>query len=84
MAFIEIYARPMCGFCSAAKKLLSGKGVSYTEYNIWTEDGRQAEMSKRSQGAKTVPQIFIDDEHIGGCDDIMALNRSGNLDKLLK
>lgn len=83
MALVELYARPMCGFCHAAKKLLDSKGISYNEYNIWTESGRQEEMLKRSNGARTVPQIFINDTHIGGCDDIMALNSSGKLDGML-
>ena len=83
MALVEIYARPMCGFCDAAKRLLSSKGVSFTEYNIWTQEGRQEEMLKRSNGGRTVPQIFINDTHIGGCDDIMSLNSSGKLDAML-
>ncbi|MTI08660.1 MULTISPECIES: glutaredoxin 3 [Curvivirga] len=83
MALVEIYMRPMCGFCAAAKRLLDGKGVSYTEYNIWEEDGRQAEMIQRSNGGRTVPQIFINDQHIGGCDDMMAMEKSGKLDPLL-
>ncbi|MDX1737110.1 MAG: glutaredoxin 3 [Alphaproteobacteria bacterium] len=83
MAFVEVYMRPMCGFCHAAKRLLDSKGVSYVEYNIWEQDGKQAEMSKRSHGGRTVPQIFIDDIHIGGCDDLMRLDKSGKLDPML-
>ena len=83
MAQVEIYWRPMCGFCAAAKRLLDKKGVDYAEYNIWEEDGRQAEMLQRSNGKRTVPQIFINKKHIGGCDDIMALEKSGKLNKLL-
>lgn len=83
MALVEIYARPMCGFCDAAKRLLKSKGVSFKEYNIWTEEGRQEEMLKRSNGGRTVPQIFINDTHIGGCDDIMSLNSAGKLDGML-
>ncbi|WP_259781311.1 glutaredoxin 3 [Aestuariispira ectoiniformans] len=83
MALVEIYARPMCGFCAQAKKLLDTKGVAYAEYDIWAESGRKEEMVQRSNGGMTVPQIFIDDAHVGGCDDLMALERSGKLDPLL-
>ena len=83
MALVEVYARPMCGFCHQAKKLLDSKGIAYSEYDIWAESGRKDEMVKRANGRATVPQIFIDDEHIGGCDDLMALERAGKLDKLL-
>lgn len=69
--------------CYRAKKLLDSKGVSYTEYDIWAEGGRKAEMEKRSSGAQTVPQIFIDDALVGGCDDLMAAEADGSLDKLL-
>lgn len=83
MALVEVYARPMCGFCHQAKKLLDAKGVAYAEYDIWAESGRKDEMVQRAQGRSTVPQIFIDDRHIGGCDDLMALERSGKLNDLL-
>ena len=83
MAVVEIYTRPMCGFCYRAKKLLDAKGVSYTEYDIWAEDGKKAEMEARTNGAPTVPQIFIDDALIGGCDDLMASDAAGKLDTLL-
>lgn len=83
MAVVEIYTRPMCGFCYQAKKLLDAKGVRYAEYDVWAEAGKKAEMVKRSQGAQTMPQIFIDDTHVGGCDDLMLAERKGNLDKLL-
>jgi len=83
MAEIEVYARPMCGFCHYAKRLLDGKGVTYTEYNIWTEPGRKEEMLQRSGGKTTVPQIFIDGEHVGGCDELVGLDKAGKLDALL-
>lgn len=83
MAKVEVYARPMCGFCYQAKKLLDSKGVEYTEYNIWEEAGKQAEMTKRSNGGTTVPQIFIDNELVGGCDELFAAERNGSLDLLL-
>nr|WP_115937971.1 glutaredoxin 3 [Aestuariispira insulae] len=83
MALVEVYARPMCGFCHQAKKLLDSKGIAYTEYDIWAEGQRKAEMVQRANGRTTVPQIFINDNHIGGCDDLMALERTGKLDQLL-
>ncbi len=83
MAQVEIYTRPMCGFCLRARKLLKKKGVSFAEYNIWEEDGRKDEMLKRADGASTVPQVFIDDRHIGGCDELLALEDKGELDRLL-
>ena len=84
MAEVEIYARPLCGFCYQAKTLLDGKGVEYAEYNIWTEAGRKEEMAQRSGGRGTVPQIFINGRHVGGCDDLMALEGQGKLDALLQ
>lgn len=83
MAKVEIYTRPMCGFCFQAKKLLSKKDVSFTEYNIWEEKGRKEEMMQRSNGGSTVPQIFIDGEPVGGCTELMDLERHGKLDPLL-
>ncbi|MDF1747351.1 MAG: glutaredoxin 3 [Alphaproteobacteria bacterium] len=83
MAVVEIYTRPMCGFCYRAKKLLDSKGVSYSEYDIWGEGNKKEEMTKRAPGAETVPQIFIDDVLVGGCDDLMEAEASGKLDKLL-
>jgi glutaredoxin 3 len=81
MAKIEIYTRPACGYCTRAKMLLERKGAEFTE--IDANDGEaRSEMIKRS-GRATYPQIFIDDKHIGGCDDITALDRNGGLDPLL-
>lgn len=83
MARIEIYTSPACGYCHAAKRLLNAKGASFTEYDTWAQPHLKAEMLGRSGGRRTVPQIFIDGRHIGGCDDLHALDRAGGLDPLL-
>lgn len=83
MAQIEIYTSPLCGFCHAAKRLLDQKGAGYTEYDVVTEPAMRHEMLGRAHGRHTVPQIFIDGTHVGGCDDLFALERSGKLDPLL-
>lgn len=83
MAEIEIYTRPMCGFCHRARQLLSSKDVAFSEYDIWAETARREEMIQRSGGRTTVPQIFIDGIHVGGCDDLMALEASGKLDAMI-
>lgn len=83
MAKVEIYTKMMCPFCSRAKKLLADKGVTFEEYDITMGGPKRAEMLQRSGGKSTVPQIFVDDRHIGGCDDIVALERGGKLDPLL-
>ena len=83
MKNIEIYTSPLCGFCHAAKRLLDSKGVDYTEYNILTDPKLKPEMIERTNGARTVPQIFIDGIGIGGCDDLYALESSGKLDGAL-
>ena len=81
---VEIYTSPFCGFCHAAKRLLSSKGVSFTEYNVAMNAEKRAEMMQRSNGGRTVPQIFIGGQHVGGSDDIHALDRAGKLDPLLQ
>jgi glutaredoxin 3 len=83
MQTIEIYTKPTCGFCHMAKRVLTGKGVSFTEVNITAQPEKRAEMIQRAKGGSTVPQIFIGGKHIGGCDDLMALDRQGKLDGLL-
>jgi len=83
MAQVEIYTRPMCGFCAAAKKLLQRKNVAFVEYDCWETPAKKDEMIQRSNGGRTFPQIFVDDRHIGGCDDLLAMDRSGKLDPLL-
>lgn len=83
MAKVEIYVWRFCPFCIRAKALLDRKGVNYIEYAIdGDEDARDA-MAQRSGGRRSLPQIFIDDQHVGGCDDLHALERSGQLDALL-
>lgn len=79
---VEIYTKPTCPFCIRAKKLLDQKGVKYTEYDV-SEFSKQEAMSEKANGRKTVPQIFIDGEHIGGCDDLHDLDKKGLLDKKL-
>ena len=83
MKQVEIYSSPLCGFCHAAKRLLDKKGVSYTEYNVLTDPKLKPEMIERANGARTVPQIFIEGVGIGGYDDIAALDNAGKLDALL-
>ena len=83
MSHVEIYTKPTCGFCFMAKRLLKKKGVSFAETNISAQPDKRAEMIQRANGGSTVPQIFIDGQHIGGCDDLIALDRAGKLDALL-
>ena len=80
---VEIYTSPMCGFCHAAKRLLKDKGVNFSEINVWSNPARKPEMIQRANGGRTVPQIFVGDVHVGGCDDLYALERAGKLDALL-
>ncbi len=83
MPTIEIYTSPTCGYCHAAKRLLRDKGVDFAEIDIRAHPERMAEMINRAGGRRTVPQIFIDDRHIGGFDDMDALDGRGGLDPLL-
>ncbi len=83
MARVEIYTKWGCGFCVAAKALLDRKGAAYEEYDITMGGPKRAEMVERVPGAMTVPQIFIDDRPVGGCDELHALDRQGKLDALL-
>lgn len=80
---VEIYTKFTCGFCHRAKRLLDQKGVEYTEYDITMGGEKKREMQQRKPDAMTVPQIFIDDQAIGGSDDLAALDRGGKLDALL-
>jgi glutaredoxin 3 len=80
---IEIYTWQTCPFCIRAKALLKSKGVEFTEYAIDGDRQARAQMAERANGRTSVPQIFIDDQHIGGCDDIYALDAQGKLDALL-
>jgi len=83
MAKVTIYTRPMCGYCSRAISLLKQKGIEFDQIDAGFDAEKRAEMVQRAQGARTFPQIFVGDEHIGGCDDMMALERAGKLDALL-
>ena len=83
MKTIEIYTSPLCGFCHAAKRLLTQKGVAFTEIDVLRDPARKQEMLQRANGRHTVPQIFVGELHVGGCDDLYALDRSGKLDPLL-
>jgi glutaredoxin 3 len=83
MAKIEIYTKAFCPYCYRAKALLDSKQVEYEEIDITMGGPRRQEMIQRADGRTTVPQIFIDDRHIGGSDDLAALDRQGGLDPLL-
>ena len=83
MQAVEIYSSPLCGFCHAAKRLLTQKGVAFSEVNVLAEPNRRSEMMDRAGGRHTVPQIFIGGTHVGGCDDLYELERAGKLDTLL-
>jgi glutaredoxin 3 len=80
---VEIYTSPLCGFCHAAKRLLNEKGVSFSEIDVLADPSRKPEMITRANGGRTVPQIFVGETHVGGCDDLYALERAGKLDSLL-
>ena len=84
MKSVTIYTSPMCPYCWRAVGLLKKKSVSYKEINVGMNAKLRAEMIQRSRGVTSVPQIFIGDHHIGGCDEMMALERSGRLDGLLE
>jgi glutaredoxin 3 len=81
---IEIYTTPYCGFCHAAKRLLQEKGVSFTEIDVAATPELRGEMMSRANGGYTVPQIFIGGTHVGGCNELYALERAGKLDPMLK
>ena len=83
MSQIEIYTTPYCPYCIAAKELLKRKGAAFIEINVSGDSNRRAEMTKRSNGGYTVPQIFIGATHVGGCDELHALEAAGQLDALL-
>lgn len=83
MADITIYTRQFCGYCSAAKRLLDAKGMSYIEHDVTLAPDFRQEMLARSNGRTTFPQIFIDKFHVGGSDELHALERAGKLDPLL-
>jgi len=83
MQQVEIYTTPFCGFCVMAKRLLTQKGVSFSEIDVSREPDKRQEMLARANGGYTVPQIFIGGTHVGGCDELHALERAGKLDPML-
>ncbi len=83
MPKVEIYTAQMCGYCHRALRLLDSKGVEYKQIDVSMSSSLRDEMRSRAGGSRTVPQIFIDGDHIGGSDDLYALERAGNLDPLL-
>jgi len=84
MKSVTIYTGPLCNYCEAAKKLLARNSVEYKEINIATTDGAMDEMIAKTNGKRTIPQIFFDDQHVGGYDDVRALEKENKLQDLLK
>ena len=80
---VAIYTSPLCGFCHAAKRLLTSKGVEFSEVDVLANPDRKPEMIQRANGGRTVPQIFIGETHVGGCDDLFALENADKLDAML-
>jgi len=80
---ITVYTTPICPYCVRAKQLLKRKGADYEEIDVFMDSKARAEMEQKSGGARTVPQIFVGDTHVGGCDDLYALDSAGKLDPLL-
>ncbi len=83
MAEVTIYTRQLCGFCVAAKRLLESKKVKYKEHDATFDPALKKEMVQKANGRSTFPQIFVGDTHVGGCDELHALDRAGKLDPLL-
>ncbi|MCW8835131.1 MAG: glutaredoxin 3 [Rhodospirillales bacterium] len=83
MAKVEIYTSGLCPYCYRAKKLLAKKGVDFIEYDVTAKAAERQKMSERANGRTSVPQIFINDAHVGGCDDLFELDFDGALDKML-
>lgn len=84
MSAVTIYTRAFCPYCSRAVSLLKSKGADFNEIDAGMDPDKKAEMVQRANGARTFPQIFIGDNHIGGCDEMMALERAGKLDPMLE
>lgn len=84
MRKVTIYTRPLCPYCTRALALLASKRADVTEISAAFDAKKREEMIRRSNGARTYPQIFIGDHHVGGCDDLVALDRAGKLDAMLK
>jgi len=80
---VEIYTTPICPYCQAAKRLLDRKGVRYAEIDVSRDPAVRAAMTQRANGRRSVPQVFIGSTHVGGCDDLHALDHAGKLDPLL-
>ena len=80
---VEIFTTPFCGFCLMAKRLLKGKGIAFAETDVSRDPARRAAMMQRAAGRRSVPQIFIGQTHVGGCDELYALERAGTLDPML-
>ena len=80
---IEIYTTPLCGYCHAAKRLLTQKGAAFTEIDVSRDPSLRAAMTRRANGGRSVPQIFVGTTHVGGCDDLVALDSQGGLVPLL-
>lgn len=83
MPTVEIYTSPLCGYCHAAKRLLNEKNVPFVEFDVSRDPEKRQEMLARANGRYTVPQIFVGQSHIGGCDDLHAMDREGKLDPML-
>jgi glutaredoxin 3 len=83
MKSVRMYTTPICPYCARAKSLLAGKGAPVEEIDVFMDETALEEMQSRTGGARTVPQIFIGDTHIGGCEELYALEREGKLDPLL-
>ena len=81
---IDIYTSPLCGYCTIAKKFLVKKGVDFNEFDVLKNPSLKSTMIERSNGAKTVPQIFINKQHIGGWEQLVGLDQNGTLDKILR
>tara|TARA_B100000029_G_scaffold376177_1_gene370713 strand:+ start:68 stop:322 length:255 start_codon:yes stop_codon:yes gene_type:complete len=84
MKNITVYSGPLCNFCEAAKRLLTRNNLTYTEIDISTKDGLRDEMIKKANGKRTIPQIFFDDHHVGGYVELRELEKTGELNNLLK
>ena len=83
MSKVRIYTTPICPFCARAKALFAKKGIAFEEIDVYMDDDARKDMQAKTNGARTVPQIFIGDRHIGGCEELYALDKAGELDPLL-
>ena len=84
MKNVTVYMGPMCSYCDAAKRLLKRNNIPYNEINIALEEEKREEMLKKSNGKRTIPQIFIEEHHVGGYEELRALEKKGELDNLIK